>query len=343
MVNRAGLAEVLETELGPKTALVGKAVALPVMLASEFVMVLTEAASAYIPRTRQMIAAMREAGIEVQVHPILRMRLETWSALRSCDIEFTLPEHLAQSYGKRIVGSREFARKWHCTVREQSRFLRKLGRMLSPCELVEYLGEEEHETWFKKLRQCMKANTDLLHVQERVDALRHTALNTRTREDEVQAEIKMLENQRGLLNLTAIRPLKRRLDALPEDAPAAERKRLRAGYERAAKHGKALLMALETKQTERRRLQERRKQIGRKMRAIERGGKATAARRTLHAVHRAAEKARLRLARNAILASEGLEQANFRPAAWWIPAIDPSGKWFDRIRRTARFRLEQLV
>ena len=127
------------------------------------------------------------------------------------------------------------------------------------------------------------------------------------------------------------------------DAPAGERARLRAAYAGAEREGQALLLALEAKQKERKRLREKRQSLTARLNALERGGRAAAARKLLRSVERAAEKARLRLVRNALLASEGLPRADLRPSAWWFPALDPSGKWFDRVRRTASFRLERFV
>ena len=85
-----------------------------------------------------------------------------------------------------------------------------------------------------------------------------------------------------------------------------------------------------------------RKGLGREIRAAEQGAQAQAARRTLRQVNRMGRKARLTLARRAVLTIEGLCGGNARPSAWWMEAVDPSGGWFDRIRRSARYRLERL-
>lgn len=101
-------------------------------------------------------------------------------------------------------------------------------------------------------------------------------------------------------------------------------------------------MALEAKQKERRHLVESRDRLGRKLRELERGSKAVAARRLLRNVERAAQRARLELARNAILASDGLAGTDVRPSSWWFPAVDPSGRWFQRIADTANGWVEIL-
>jgi hypothetical protein len=205
------------------------------------------------------------------------------------------------------------------------------------------LGHEEHDEWFKRMRQCAEANATLLDIQKRADELRHQALDIRLHEDEVAAEILNLEQRRGELNRSRLRPLKQALASMADDVNQADHQHLRKEHDVVEKEGAALLLALAAKLKERHAWRTRRQEINRRLRALERGGKAAEARRILRTVERAAEKARLNLARNAILAAEGLPHADLRPAAWWMPAVDPSGKWFDHVARTARYRLEPLV
>ena len=336
------LAGVLEDGLGGGVALLGKALVLPAMLSSEFVMIFAETGSAYLPQTQRMLAAMRDGGVPIRAHPLLRMRLRTWDCLSASGAALRLPEHLAQAFGRRTMDCRDFSRRWRSAVRGQERLLREIRGISGACDLVRCLEHDQHDAWFRRLRQCTAANALLLRIQERADALRHKALDLRSREDSAAAEIATLEARRGALNRQQIRPLKRALEDLAAEAHAAERARLRAAHAQAEGEGRALLLALEAKQKERRELREKRREIAGRLRALERGSRAAAARRLLRAVERAAEKARLRLVRNALLASQGLPHADLRPSAWWFPALDPSGKWFDRVRRTASFRLEPL-
>jgi hypothetical protein len=336
------LAALLEDALGGGVALLGKALVLPVMLSAEFVMIFNETGSAYLPRTQQMLAAMRESGVRVRVNPLFRMRLRTWDSLSGCGLALRLPEHLAQAFGKPVLDCKEFSRRWRSAIKEQQRLLRELKSVPGACELVRYLGHDQHDIWFRRLRQCAEANALLLRIQRQSDALRHKALDLRAHEDGAAAEIRMIETRRGRMNRERIRPLKRKLADLPANASAGERAQLDAEYAEAEREGGALLLSLEAKQKELRRFREKRGEIARRLRAIERGRKATSARRLLFAVERAAEKARLQLVRNALLFSEGLPHADLRPSAWWFPALDPTGRWFERVRRTATFRLERL-
>jgi len=336
------LARELKGRLGPDISVVGKAVVLPLMFCGEAIMLLTETASAYMPRTHRMLSALAGAGLAPDLHPILRVRLRTWDSLRACSLEIRLPPHLARAFRRKSVDSEGFSRRWKRVVRTQRTRLRRLARILGPCEFIEYLGEAEHETWFRRLEACQRANAVLLEVQRTLDALRRRAADLRVREDALADEISAIERRRGDLNRQLIRPLKRRLASLADDARADERKSLEAEYQRAVKEGQALLSALAAKREERRRCTAERRALGRRIRAAERGRKASAARQLLRRVFRQGERARLRLARDALLTVNGLHRGDARPSAWWTLALDPSGAWFERIRRTTRCRLEQL-
>jgi hypothetical protein len=335
------LAEAIEGRFGSDVALFGKALTLPAMLCGEFVMTLTERGSSYMPRTRRMIADMRAAGVPVEVNPLLRMRLRTWSSLSAVRRSFILPPHLSQAFRTSRVTSGRFARDWKGVVREQRDFLARMRDITRPCELVRHLSRDQHDVWFDRLEKCNQAQRDLLEVQRKTDRYRGEAMDVRSKEDEAAEEVRMLEKRRGEINRSRLRPLKRKLADL-KDEDEDHRKELRAEYQKVEREGKALLLALESKLKERRRLREKRRQWVVRIHKIEKGARATAARKLLRDVERSAEKARIELARNAILVSEGLPYSNVRPAAWWMPALDPSGKWFKRMARTARFRVEPL-
>jgi hypothetical protein len=56
-----------------------------------------------------------------------------------------------------------------------------------------------------------------------------------------------------------------------------------------------------------------------------------------------AELMRLKLIREAILASQGLAAASRRPSAWWFPLLSPDGLWFRETVQTASYCLEPLL
>ena len=337
------LAEVLEGAAGAELSLVGKALALPPMLNGEFVMTLMESGSAYMPRTQRMLAHMARAGVPVRVRPLLRLRLRSWDSLGECKGGLRLPEHLEQAFGVKTLSTAEFARGWRRAVRGQEKLIQRLRRVNTPCDLAELLGREEHEAWFRRLEQCRRAQQALLEVQRQADQLRHEALDMQIKEDETLLEVRQLENKRGTLSRELLRPLKRRLADAEAGVVAEDMRKLREEHARAEGLGRALLMALESKQAERKNWRKRRAALVARLRTLERCGKAGRARRVLATMERLAGRVRLRLARHAILAADSLPHADLRPAAWWFPALDPAGAWFARVRRSARARLEPLL
>jgi hypothetical protein len=338
VANRAHLAALLRDTLGPGVALLGKALVLPAMLCAEFIMVFMETGSAYLPRTRDMLRRLRAGGLPVDLHPLVRMRLRALDSLAAVDTEFRLPEHLAQAFGRPRTSAADFARDWRAAARDQRRLAQDLRAVRSSCDLTPFIPHADHPRWFRAMEAATRANARLLALQRRADALRHKGLALRAREDEVARELADLERRRGELNRATLRPLKR---ALP-DLPAHDRERAHAELARADRAGRALLLALEAKLSERRALRHRRRLLAQDLRKLERGPTAAAARRTLARVERIAEAARHRLVRNALLAAESLPHADVRPSAWWLPAVDPAGHWAAEIARTARYRLEPL-
>ncbi len=337
------LAEVLERSAGPELSLVGKALALPPMLNGEFIMTLMEGGSAYMPRTQRMVAQMARVGVPVRVRPLLRLRLRTWDSLRACRGELRLPEHLVQAFGHKTLSTAEFARGWRRAVRGQERLIQRLRRGGTACDLAALLGREDHEAWFRRLEQCRRAQQALLEVQRQANQLRHEALDVQIKEDETLLEIRQLEGKRGTLSRELLRPLKRRLADAEAGVAVEDMRRLRDEHARAERMGRALLMALESKQEERKDWRKRRATLVARLRTLECSGKAGRARRVLATMERLAGRVRLRLARHAILAVDSLPHADLRPAAWWFPALDPAGRWFARVRRSARARLEPLL
>ncbi|MCX6377165.1 MAG: hypothetical protein NTU88_14230, partial [Armatimonadetes bacterium] len=137
------LAALVEDKLGPKTALVGKALTLVLMMASEFIFVLHEQASAYVPRCQKMASLMKERGVSLPSCPILRIGYHTWDALSACDATFNLPGHLAAAFGQGEITSTELADSWRAVVREQEELLGRLSRISDMDQLLTFLAEKQ--------------------------------------------------------------------------------------------------------------------------------------------------------------------------------------------------------
>lgn len=52
---------------------------------------------------------------------------------------------------------------------------------------------------------------------------------------------------------------------------------------------------------------------------------------------------RLKLVREAVICSSGLEKSGHRPSAWWFPMVSPDGSWFRETVRCATYYLEPLI
>ncbi|MEA2553550.1 MAG: hypothetical protein QOJ65_1726, partial [Fimbriimonadaceae bacterium] len=69
--------------------------------------------------------------------------------------------------------------------------------------------------------------------------------------------------------------------------------------------------------------------------------------RSIHGGRRAleleAEMKRLKLIRDAVISSKGLQRAGQRPSAWWFPLVSPDGAWFRETVNSAECYLEPLT
>ncbi|HRU05983.1 MAG TPA: hypothetical protein P5137_09445 [Candidatus Brocadiia bacterium] len=333
------LAEMVERQAGPGAAVVGKAVTLAAMLASEFVFVLNETGSAYMPRVAALAAGLKRRGLEAAFLPVLRVGYRTWDALSVVDARLRLPEHLAQAFGAGCVSGEEFARRWRCAAKEQHCLLKRLPKLRGAADILSLLGPEKQEEWRKRLESYQRAEKTLLAVQCSVNDLKAQAQDLRTREEQALAEYEEAERLRGRINHERLRPLRGKLAAAGD---CAERKRLSKEVAQAEREYAAAAALAEAKRAERRELMEQRRQVTEAFRQAERAPEAREARAELGRVERLAERERLCMARRAILAVECLAHTQARPCAWWLPLVDPSGAWYREIRRTAEFRLERL-
>jgi hypothetical protein len=333
----ACLARRLEEQVAPGAVVVGKAVALAAMLVSEFVFVLNETGSAYLPRTARLIRGLRREGLDFPAKPVLRVRYRAWDALRAVNVRFRLPDHLAQAFGARCVTGREFARRWRCAVRDQERLLHRLRSLRGPADILSFLSLSRQDVWYDRLREYNSAQERLLKVQREVSGMKRRVQDLRDQEDMLLAEQQDMEERAGRLNRGALRPARRRLDV---ETHAAER--LAHEVDRLRKEHAQMVDRIGRCRAERDKVRAERRDLTQKFRRLEGGEEAREARRVMARVERAAERERLDLARRAILTAEGLPHADLRPSAWWFPLVDPSGAWFGEVRRTAQFRLERL-
>jgi len=312
------LAGVIEDAVGSECALVGKAVMGPVMFCSEGLLVLHEGASAYVPATQRWVASASAHCTVMRTYPILRLHHRAFDALGAAEHRFHLPSHLAGAFGKPVVSAREFAERWREVVSDQEALLRRLGETGSVRHLLEVL-EERGEPQAARTRQALEAARATLRTYgQQIEALRGRLADLRREERERRAERLALEAESGLLR------------HLEHTGAACEaRQRVRARLAEAEHAIVAARLRREKLRAEIQTIHER-PDFGRAQAEVDR-------------LELRAERIRLRLARHAILTRRSLELANRRPAAWWFPMLDPSGRWFAEAAERADVYLESLA
>lgn len=315
-------AGLIEDKFGPDCTLVGKAVSLIGMLAREFAFIFHEGASGYVRHSRAFHQKLAAAGHPLELHPILRVRYDAWSALHVCCSWLRLPEILAAPFGTEELNGASFAARWREVGAQQERLLIKLGHLKRPVELIAYLDHILAGAW-----KSLASEYDGLRL--RLDQLRQQLDEVKAKRRELYSEIRRLKHEReerqhekGAHWRAAI------FEKTPTPEDFAERDRLTARVEESitARHAaEAQVHELRRLQSELvrdpevRRIQERRRSI-----ELE------------------AELKRLRLIRQALTASKGLHRANLRPSAWWFRLLCPTGLWFRETIDTAQYYLEPL-
>lgn len=315
-------AAAIESKLGPDCTLVGKALTLIGMLATEFVFVFHEGASSYVSRSRDLHGRLAEAGIELKCNPILRVKYTPWDALQVSCIWLSLPEPLRQPFGGEHICAQSFARKWRAVAREQEELLGNLGQLRRPIDLIRFLDKSVGGAWNRIAEEYEELHAVLSKLEIELKTLRseRTALYKKVRElrtEKVRAEAQKGEHFRAHI-----------FEKEPSEADLLERERLTHAVE-AAVHEEAVI---------KRRIRELYSQQEELVSSPE-IRRVHERRRTLELE---AELKRLDLIRDAVIASKGLETASNRPSAWWFPLVSPDGLWFRETVSSARCYLEPL-
>jgi len=314
------LARILEDRFGDGVILVGKAVTLIAMLAAEYIFVFNEHGSVYITRTRAMQDYLRSHGVTVNVHPVLRLRYRTWDSAEVVDTVVSLPDHMKRTFGCQSLPMRDFARQWRQVVAEQEGVLQRLQSIRSPRRLLEYLQERCPGRWKCAARRYSDLTRQLLLLVQRHTDLWQEARVLYAELAQVRSEIAAAEKAcadhfRSVHTWTPEETARRQeLSAL-----VAQLHRRRRDIAQKIANNRARRIAV-GRTSEFREIRDQRRQL-----ALE------------------AENARLLLVRDAILVTRGLPHTNFRPTAWWLPFLDPTGQWFREVARTTTAYLEPLV
>lgn len=319
----ADLAARIEAKFGPECTLVGKAVTLIGMLATEFVFAFHEGASSYVRVSRTMHARLREAtGWEATLHPILRVRYATWNALRGVKAWFRLPGVMQRAFGTEELPAGSFAERWQGVGAEQEALLEELGKCPRSNCLIRMLDRRLGGSWQRLSEEYLGLNGKLEALEEDLEALW-------VKRDEAYARLRECRRARERAEWAKGEHWRAELfEREPTSGALAERAWL----------GEAVEAAIHATTAAEAALREVRSQQAAKVRdeAVQR---ARARRREIELE---AELKRARLVREAVVSSRGLRAAERRPSAWWMPVVSPDGTWFRETIRTATAWLEPL-
>lgn len=366
------LAALLQKRFGEGVAIVGKAVALISMLSAEFIFVFHEKASGYTVRTQKMNALLRSSGVELPLHPMLRLKLGAWDALQGVESRFHLPPHLSKAFGVQTLSAREFARQWQGVEEAGKQRRAELQAARTPRDLMLVLASLQGEQW----RECEATYSDALisakSVRREAEALAGNVTQLRAQARGQIEEAVRLEREKGDWFRAHIRPLRKatldlregaakRLNPLDEDGgprklskaeraaqtelegeEAGQLERLRVQIEELRARHRAFDVPIQAAKARARELKRAANQSLQQQLEIERGETALSARQTRARLEETAELARLFLVRDAWQAGEVLRSTNYRPTAWWFPLVSPDGAWFSALAQGAQARIEEL-
>lgn len=318
----ADLAAAIEARFGPDCTIVGKAVTLIGMLAREFAFVFHEGASGYVSRSRGLHQRLREIRPDLEFHPILRVRYETWDALAACKTWFSLPEPFRRPFGADDVHGPTFAARWREVGRDQAELLNRLGALRRPIELIRFLSEYSGGGWASLAKEYEALHDGLERLRDSIEAYR-------AERRELFDQIRALRRQRAAAERAKGDHFRAKVfEREPTDADLEERARLTEEVERIVHRlGEHLHLLHDS---------------WRRQRDFVTRDEVRAMHERRRIIELEAELKRLRLARQGLIVHHGLAASNRRPSGWWFPLLCPRGQWFEETIRTATAYLEPL-
>ena len=317
------LAAAVEAKFGPDCVLIGKAVTLIGMLAREFVFVFHEGASSYVKYTRRFHDLLAGGGCKDRYNPILRLKYGAWSALQSCCGWLKLPDPLREAFGTEEPDGPSFASRWREVAKNEQQKLAQIAQLRGPLDLIRYLAKETGESWESLAAEYQDLHKKLEGLAESVRELakeRRACYGQLRQQKQARVDAEKAKGEHFRAKIFEKEP-----------GPKDLKKREELGQEvdhavRAVEETKGVIAELLRRQ-ETRVSDPKVQEWHSRRRSIE----------------LEAELKRMRLVRQAIIASKGLERAGFRPSGWWFPMVCPSGNWFKNTVRTADAYLEPLV
>lgn len=304
------LADALESKFGAGCSIIGKAVTLIGMLAKEFVFVFHEGASGYVKVSRKL-----NETLGITANPLLRIKYKTWDSLANQCTWFELPKPLQGAFGVQDICAASFASRWKTVGQEQEARLQMLSKLRKPTELLQFLHESFGSGWSEQLREYRSLHDELGVIGARIKSFRERRHGIIMRWDQIRLDWQQTQSEMGDHFRAAI------FEKEPSPVDLAKREEFKA--------------QIESYRDERIRLRAEYFEMGKSERALTQGEDFVRAHNRRREIELEAELKRLVLIREAIISSRGLQNANKRPSAWWIPMVSPGGGWFNEIVKSA--------
>jgi hypothetical protein len=310
-------ANVLEAKFGPNCAIIGKAVTLIGMVGTEFIFTFHEGASNYVKVSRKLHNLLGH-----KVHPILRVRYHTWDSLSDVCNWLKLPLPFQRAFGSEDVCTPSFAARWQAVGEEQQVLLQKLSTLRKPMDLLHFIEESVGGAWKTQAAEYQSLHQHLGELSAKVTDLKKQRQEAYGRLRSIRKEQQNIQSQMGDHFRSQIfeqEPSKKALD---------ERDAFRYKIDGLGR--------------ERIEMREKLFHLGQSERQAAQDPEVTKAHRRRREIELEAELKRLRMIREAVISSDGLQNANRRPSGWWLPLVSPDGSWFQKIAATAECYWEPM-
>lgn len=317
------LAEVLEAKFGEEIVLIGKAISLILMLATEFVFVFHKGASSYVWRSGEMAKRLNAQSALIKLHPILRVEYRPWDAMSQCCAWLKLPEPLQRPFGTMELSAPSFAVRWREVAATQEKLLEELRALKRPLALLKFLQSHMGGQW-----NCLASEYE--SMQDTLQVMAEQLKECKAKKRETVLKLRSAKARRNAIQHAKGEQWRSEIfEKDADDLAIGRRERFEADLratdeEIVALKKRYLVQAQEQEEMvsapEIQRIRERRSDM-----ALE------------------AEMMRLRLIREAIVSTEGLRRAGYRPSAWWFSLVCPDGTWFKKTMDLTQYRLEYLV
>ncbi len=304
------LASLIEAKFGPNCAVIGKAVTLIGMLGREYTFAFHEGASSYVKASRAL-----HQKLDFQVHSILRIRYQTWDALADIETWFNMPKPFQAAFGGEAICAPSFSSRWRAVVAEQQDRLEQLGKIRKPGELLAYLDQKVGGAWSSQATEYSQIHSKLAELSRVIEDAKKDRRELYAARHATGQKWQVLQKEMGDHFRAFI------FEKSPSAADLARREDFRT--------------QLEAIRDEREAIDVKYSELGNQEREAARSEAFVKVHKRRREIELESELKRLTLIREAVISSKGLENANRRPSAWWLPLVSPDGHWFNQIMKTA--------